>query len=80
MPVYQRGHIGKRRGKRGTSWFYVITPSKHPVTREKRRQIWRRGFRLRRDAVEALNDHLARMGAEDEVLRRQLPAILPPTR
>ena len=40
-----RGHVGKREGKRGTSWYYMVDLGRDEAT-GKRRQEQKRGFRL----------------------------------
>ena len=70
MAARQRGHVGKRKGKRGISWHATMSPPRHPKTGEKRPQLWVGTYRLRRDAVEALNLALAQQDAEDEALKR----------
>ena len=70
MAVSQRGHVGKRKGKQGVSWHAIMSPPRHPVSCEKRKQKWIGTYLLRRDAVEALNHALAQLDAEDKALKR----------
>ena len=44
-----RGHVGKREGKRGTSWYYMVDLGRDEAT-GKRRQEQKRGFRTKREA------------------------------
>lgn len=69
MAVRQRGHVGKRKGKRGISWHAIISPPRHPVTRAKRKQKWLGTYLRRRDAVEAVNYALAQQDGEDKALK-----------
>ena len=48
-----RGHVGKREGKRGTSWYHIVELGRDEVT-GKRKQRQKRGFRTKKDAESAM--------------------------
>ena len=48
-----RGHVDKRKGKRGVSWYYTVDLGRDEVT-GKRKQEMKRGFRTRREAESAM--------------------------
>ena len=48
-----RGHVDKRKGKRRTSWYYIVDLGRDEVT-GKRKQEMKRGFRTRREAESAM--------------------------
>ena len=48
-----RGHVDKREGKRGTSWYYIVDVGRDEAT-GKRNQKMKRGFRTRKEAESAM--------------------------
>ena len=48
-----RGHVGKREGKRRTSWYYTVDLGRDEAT-GKRNQKQKRGFRTRKEAESAM--------------------------
>lgn len=59
-----RGRVGRRKLKRGFSWYYVIAPPSHQKTGQERGHIWKGGFRSRRDAIDALCRVMAKIEEE----------------
>ena len=48
-----RGHVGKREGKRGVSWYYMVDIGRDKAT-GKRNQEMKRGFRTKKEAESAM--------------------------
>ena len=53
-----RGHVGKREGKRGVSWYYMVDLGRDEAT-GKREQKQKRGFRTRKEAQSAMREEIS---------------------
>jgi integrase len=59
-----RGRIGKRRGKRGATYYFVVDL---PRKNGKRQQLWRGGFTTKREAQDALHQVVGKLRAGEFV-------------